>query len=257
MWRSPPYHGSNPSVAVPPGPAVPPSRASAPLAAVFLDAGGTLLSERSSRAALYAEVAREAGLDVGERAMRGWMYRIHAALPRRVGTHFRYSCGWFEAFIEGIFTGGLGLPRERLPQVQAALFERFADPRNFTLLPHAGELVEGLARRGLCVAVISNWSEALPGLLEGLGLARHLQFSVVSALEGCEKPEPEIFARALARAGVRPSAALHAGNDVERDVRGARAAGMLPVLVDRANPTDERCERVDDLFALERLILEL
>jgi putative hydrolase of the HAD superfamily len=244
-------------VAVPTGPAVPPSRAKAPLAAVFLDAGGTLLCERTSRAALYAEVAREAGLDVGEREMRAWMYRIHAALPRRVGTHFRYSRGWFEAYIEALFADGLGLARERLAGVQATLFERFADARNFTLLPNAGELVEGLARRGLCVAVVSNWSEALPGLLAGLGLARHLRFSVVSALEGCEKPEPEIFARALARAGVRPSAALHAGNDVERDVRGARAAGILPVLVDRATPTDEPCARVDDLFALERLILEL
>lgn len=244
-------------MADPPGLAVPTPRASVPLSAVFLDAGGTLLSERTSRAALYAEVAREAGLDVGEREMRGWMYRIHAALPRRVGRHFRYSRGWFEAFIEDLFVGGLGLPRERLPGVQTALFERFADPSSYALLPGAGELVEGLAQRGLCVAVISNWSEALPGLLEGLGLARHLRFSVVSALEGCEKPELEIFARALARAGVEPSAALHAGNDVERDVRGARAAGILPVLVDRATPTDEPCERVDDLYALERLILEL
>jgi putative hydrolase of the HAD superfamily len=234
-----------------------PPRALARLSAVFLDAGGTLLCERSSRAALYAEAAREAGLDVGELEMRERMYRTHAALPRRLGKHFRYSHGWFEAYIEALFVQGLGLAPERLPALAERLFQRFSDPRSFTLLPGATQLVEGLARRGVCVAVVSNWSEALPGLLAGLGLGPYLRFSVVSSLEGCEKPEPEIFERALARAGADPSTALHAGNDVERDVRGARAAGILPVLVNRVDPPSESCERVDDLFALERLIQEL
>jgi len=244
-------------LAVPTGPDVSPPRALARLSAVFLDAGGTLLCERSSRAALYAEAAREAGLDIGELEMRGWMYRIHEALPRRVGNHFRYSHGWFEAYIEALFVRGLGLAPERLPALAETLFQRFSDARNFTLLPGALQLVESLAHRGLCVAVVSNWSEALPGLLEGLGLGPALRFSVVSSLEGCEKPEREIFARALERAGADPSATLHAGNDVERDVRGARAAGILPVLVNRVAPPSETCERVDDLFALERLIQEL
>jgi putative hydrolase of the HAD superfamily len=235
---------------------LPPSRVPARLAAVFLDAGGTLLRERSSRAAIYAEAAREAGLEVGELEMRERMYRLHAALPRSVGPHFRYSRGWFQAFIEGVFVGELGLSPGRLPALSEALFERFADPRNYTLLPGAAELVEGLAHRGLCVAVVSNWSEALPGLLEGLGLARHLRFSVVSALVGCEKPEPEIFERALALAGVPAAAALHAGNDLERDVRGARAAGILPVLVNGMASPSEPCERAADLFELERLIAE-
>ena len=234
-----------------------PPRALARLSAVFLDAGGTLLCERSSRAALYSAAAREAGLDVGEVEMRERMYRIHASLPRNLGKHFRYSHGWFEAYIEALFVGGLHLAPQRLPALAESLFERFSDPRNFTLMPGAMQLVESLSRRGLCVGVISNWSEALPRLLEGLGLAPYLRFSVVSSLEGCEKPEPEIFARALERAGADSSAALHAGNDVERDVRGARAAGILPVLVSRVVPTSESCERVDDLFALERLIQEL
>lgn len=234
-----------------------PPRALARLSAVFLDAGGTLLCERSSRAALYSEAAREAGLDIGEVEMRERMYRIHDSLPRRLGKHFRYSHGWFEAYIEALFVGGLGLAPQRLPALAEGLFERFSDARNFRLMPGAMQLVEHLSRRGLCVAVVSNWSEALPGLLEGLGLGPYLRFSVVSSLEGCEKPEREIFERALERAGADPSATLHAGNDVERDVRGARAAGILPVLVSRVVPTSESCERVDDLAGLERLIQEL
>jgi putative hydrolase of the HAD superfamily len=227
------------------------------LSAVFLDAGGTLLRERASRASLYAAAAREAGLDVGEAQMRDLMYRTHAELDRSEGGHFRYTRGWFELYIARVFCRGLGLAPAGLPGVVEALFARFGDPATFRLLPGARELVEGLRGRGLKVGVISNWSEALPGLLAGLGLTPHLDCVVVSALEGCEKPEPRIFELALARAGVPAAEALHAGDDPLKDVQGARAAGILPVLVGPATPPAAAgCARVPDLFALERMILE-
>jgi FMN phosphatase YigB (HAD superfamily) len=50
-----------------------------------------------------------------------------------------------------------------------------------------------------------------------------------------EKPDPEIFARACARAGVLPSEALHAGDDVQKDVLGAQRAGLLTARVDHAS----------------------
>ena len=189
--------------------------------------------------------------------MRTEMYRTHGELGRSEDGHFRYSRGWFERFIERVFCGRLGLAPALLPGVVEGLFARFSDPRTFRLLPGADELVASLRGRGLRVGVVSNWSEALPGLLEGLGLGARLDFVVVSALEGCEKPEVEIFQRALARAGVPAAEALHAGDDPVKDVQGARAAGILPVLVGPASPPPEAsCARVDDLFALERLIVE-
>lgn len=226
-------------------------------AAVFLDAGNTLLAEHPSRAEIYAEVARAHGLAVDVEELRGRMQRAHAELPREIGPHFRYSEGWFAAFIERVLSDGLGLERRALPAVQAELFARFADPRTFRLEPGARELVGALKARGLVVGVISNWSERLPGLLDGLGLARQLDFAVVSALERCEKPEPRIFELALARAGVAPGLALHAGDDLRRDVHGAQAVGILPVHVDRAGsgPAGPHA-RVRDLGELKRWILD-
>ncbi len=226
---------------------------------MLLDAGGTLIAERSSRAALYTQAALEVGLQVDEPGMRRWMDRTHAALSPRENGHFRYSDGWFAVFIERIFADGLGLERERLAGLREALFARFSDPRTFRVRPGAGALLEALAERGLRVGVVSNWSPALPGLLSGLGLAGALDFTVVSSLEGCEKPEAEIFRRALERAGVQAEAALHAGDDPERDVQGARAAGILPVLVgppSRPMEGAEGCDQVDDLIALRSWIVE-
>ena len=54
-----------------------------------------------------------------------------------------------------------------------------------------------------------------------------------SAEVGAAKPDRVIFARALELAGVDAGAAVHAGDSVEADVLGARAAGIAPVLVDR------------------------
>lgn len=57
---------------------------------------------------------------------------------------------------------------------------------------------------------------------------------IVSAEEvRAYKPHPEIFARALERAGCDAHEAIHIGDSVVSDVAGARAAGISPVLIDR------------------------
>lgn len=233
------------------------SRPDAPLAAVFLDAGGTLLCEVPSRAAIYAEAARARGIEIDEAAMRGLMYRTHAALPQRLDGHFRYTQAWFARFIERIYFGELQLAPGRLDDLCSELFARFADPRTFRLTPGARELVSELRARGLVVGVISNWSERLPALLAQLGLGAELDFVLASAIEQCEKPQPEIFLRALARAGVDASRALHAGDDLTRDVHGARGVGILPLLVGQGGATGSPdVLRVHDLFELRRWIVE-
>ena len=231
---------------------------SASLKAVLLDAGGTLLSEVPRRHEIYAEAARVRGLAVEPRAMRELMARTAVSLPRECGGHFRYSEGWFRPFIERLFQGELGLDRARLEGLTAELLERFRDPATFRLYPHALELLEGLRGRGLAVGIVSNWSEALPGILEALGVLERTDFCLVSALERAEKPEPEIFRRALERAASEPGEAVHAGNDVSLDVRGALASGILPVLVDHGHRAGgpRGVARVGSLRELEDWILE-
>lgn len=210
------------------------------LRAVFLDAGGTLLHEDPPRHAIYAEAARRRGLAVDDARMKAAMWRAHERLPRELGPHFRYSRGWFEAFIEDVFVAQLGLAPSALADVRRELFARFEDAATFRLFPGAAASIAALRAAGLKVGVVSNWSEALPGVLAGLGLARELDFLLVSAVERCEKPEPAIFRRALELAGANPDEAAHVGDDLERDVRGAQALGILTVWVDRRSAADPR-----------------
>jgi len=205
-----------------------------PLRAIFIDAGNTLLYEKPSRFEIYALAARRRGLELSAERMTDLMRAAHRELPREIDGAFRYSEVWFTSYIERIFHDGLDLSRSELPAVRDELFARFSDPETFRLFPGGLELLESLRRRGLAVGIVSNWSQRLPGILAGLGVSERVDFVLASAIERMEKPAPEIFARACARAGVEPSEAVHVGDDVEKDVRGARAAGLGAVRVDHA-----------------------
>ncbi len=227
------------------------------LKAVFLDAGGTLLRESPSREAIYAEVASAAGAPIEPERMRELMRDAHRELPKIQNGAFRYSEAWFAIFIERIFGGQLGLSTEVVQRARRELFDRFADARSFRLHDGALELVEAIRARGLRLGVVSNWSERLPGLLDGLGLTPSIEFVLASAIERVEKPDAEIFRRALARAGVDASEALHVGNDLVRDGEGARAVGIEAALVEHDDVIVSAHFRVfPNLFELRTFILE-
>jgi FMN phosphatase YigB (HAD superfamily) len=185
------------------------------------------------------------------------MAAAHGALPRRAGEDYRYTRGWFLRFIEHVFVRELGLERARLDPLAEALFALFADPDTYRALPGALELCDALRARGVRLAVVSNWSPALHGLLAGLGFSSRVEFALVSAEEELEKPDPALFARALARLGVEPARAAHLGNDPQRDAAGARAAGLEPLLVHApGSPPPADCASFPDLGAVKRALLE-
>jgi putative hydrolase of the HAD superfamily len=77
---------------------------------------------------------------------------------------------------------------------------------------------------------------------------------VTSAEVGVAKPDPEVFHRALALAGVGPEAAVHVGDSPDNDVAGARAAGVRPVLVSRRSSTPADVEVIRSLTELPHLL---
>ena len=228
---------------------------------VCLDFGGTLAREVSGRHEIYADAGRRAGIDVSPERMHELMARTHDELPARIPGAWRYDDAWFRAYMQRIFCDELGLPHDALPALASELFSRFSDPHTFRLLPGALELLEALRRARLSVAIVSNWSTALPRLVDGLGLGPFVAVVVASALEGVEKPDPEIFARALERSGATAATSVHAGDRYELDCLGARAAGIEPILVQHAGSppvpaADESLLCVASLFELRDTILE-
>lgn len=107
-----------------------------------------------------------------------------------------------------------------------------------------------LRAKGLRLVVVSNWDASLPAVLEDVGLAPLIDAVVVSAEAGRSKPDPRIFEAALAAARCDADAALHVGDSSEHDLRGAGAAGIRAVLLDRSGRVPGSIATLAELPAL-------
>jgi putative hydrolase of the HAD superfamily len=107
----------------------------------------------------------------------------------------------------------------------------------FEPYPDAAPALAALRGRGLRLVCVSNWDYELGAVLERIGLAAALDGVVTSAGVGARKPDPAIFAAALAAAGCTAGEALHVG-DSDEDVAGARAAGIDVLRIDREGGAD-------------------
>jgi putative hydrolase of the HAD superfamily len=147
----------------------------------------------------------------------------------RFAAHPRGARGFWQRFVERTcMLVGAARPS---PFAAAELYDRFARAEAWRIADGAPAMLAVLRRRGLKLAVISNWDERLPTLLDRLELAPFFDATIVSALVGVEKPHPRIFETALAALGVPAERALHVGDSRIDDFEGALAVGMRALLL--------------------------
>ena len=103
---------------------------------------------------------------------------------------------------------------------------------------------------------VSPWAIEAAGLLQvGPGPGIEVAGIIDSGVVGVAKPDPRIFDHALQVVGATADRAVHVGDAYQYDVRGARAAGIRPILVDPLGIRDDAdCERVPDLLAVADLL---
>ncbi len=84
------------------------------------------------------------------------------------------------------------------------------------------------------LGLISNFDHPpyVRDMVSDLGLEEFFTTVVISGDVGIKKPDPRIFHLALQRTGLHPQEVVHVG-DAREDVLGARAAGILPILLQR------------------------
>lgn len=137
---------------------------------------------------------------------------------------------------------------------QEVMLSLLLDALRFTAYPEVPGVLAALRARGVRTAVVSNWDCALEGHLEAIGLRESVDAVVVSAVVGAAKPDPAIFAAALAALGADARDALHCGDDPDCDVRGARDAGCRAVLLDREGRRPDVEPRITTLAELVPLL---
>ena len=206
--------------------------------AVTFDIGGTLLFSDPSPAEIYATHLSRHGRavrpeEVGPVFAEAWAQMQSRTAP---GSD-RYSSvaggerAWWGAFVrEVLIRLDHDAPWENLLD---DLYRAFSEDSVWRTYPHARATLDGLAKRGVKMAVISNWDRRLPKMLDALELTDLFEVVTVSSIIGVEKPAPEIFQRTLRELVVASDRTLHVGDSPLEDYTGAENAGLGAALVDR------------------------
>ncbi len=233
-----------------------------PLRAIFFDAGNTLIYPRVEE--LAADLTRQgypasaedfyAAERAGKQKLDEWLWpQIRQGVVPRTIDHY-YWGEYLKALVER-----LGVPEpERLPMMQRVA-EGFRDITCWSkVLPETPPFLEALRAQGYFLGVISNSIGTMEEQLGRVGLARHFDTVLDSALVGVEKPHPEIFQIALSRAKVAPAETLFVGDTNATDMGGAQLAGLRGVLIDRVGAYPHAtCPRITLLPELEQVLHSL
>ena len=251
-----------------------------PPRAVVFDLDNTLILEDASTAAAIRVAAERCGLDgervataVGETADRLWK------VSPVIDWADTFGIWWGEA-LWGDFSGddpGARAMRAfaggfradvwrgaivRLGRQDGGLADRLSAA--YLAARRAGETIDDEAepvlrdlRRDHRLALVTNGAgDVQREKLSRTPFGPYFDAVVISTEVGIGKPDPRIFARVLAALDAAPGDATMVGDSLQRDVAGARDAGMRTIWLDRGlwhekdiRP-DARIERLSDLRAV-------
>jgi putative hydrolase of the HAD superfamily len=197
--------------------------------AILFDAAGTLFYLTKTVGDHYAYVGREVGLDLDAQKLESAFHAAWKQLPRRPaidGPRKDDDKGWWRELVRRVFDqvapSVSELDRDNFFEVA---YEHFAEPGVWELYPEVPEVLEQLRPR-FQLAIISNFDGRLRFILQHLGISNYFSYIFISSELGADKPDPEIFRRALKLIHLKTDEVLHVGDDPERDWNAASAAGL-------------------------------
>lgn len=204
---------------------------------VFFDAGETLLRPYPSFVQLFAATCKDYGIKIEPdevRSIRSNLAPHLLELAEESGVDkpslFPDRSYEFWGYVYRRFLAEKGIVDEGLVR---RLFDVFSDMNSYKLYDDSLSTLIELQDRGYRLGLISNFEGWLEKLLIELEVGHLFDTTVISALEGLEKPDPAIYELALGRADVDPSAAAHVGDSPANDADPAASVGMRAVLLDR------------------------
>ena len=120
--------------------------------------------------------------------------------------------------------------------------------------PDTKETLQMLKDKGIKLAIVSNANKgAVEDVIAKHDLAGYFDAVVISYQHGVLKQDGELYKIALKELKVPVKDALVVGDSLETDIKGADAAGIKAVLVDRRN-TREYANKIAELKEIEKFL---
>ncbi len=228
--------------------------------AVLLDAAGTLICPSAPVAETYAAAARRYGVVIESAALARAFIEVFDDMPE-LAFHWtaaddlaRLEREWWRRLVHRVIAS-TGNRIGDFDGFFESLYEHYAEGNAWRCFPEVAGVLRALRDRGCKLAVVSNSDSRLPGILEALGIRGFLDAIIYSSEAGYAKPDPGIFEQVLAALGADPHRAIHVGDRVEADLRGAASAGIAGLLLQRDPATDAAGPEV--IRSLDELLVRI
>ena len=225
---------------------------------VFFDAGETILHPHPSFPELFAEVCGRRGIAVEAEQVSEVQQRLAPHLVElaeesgvREPSLSPEASLKFWSHLYRRLLAEFGVHDESMVTEMYSVFSSASSYRLYDdVLPTLDEL-----SRTHRLGLISNFEAWLEEMLVELEVGHLFEVSVISGLEGMEKPNPKIYERALEAAGVKAEAALHVGDSPAMDIGPAESVGIRTILLDRWDRyPDADTPRVASLSEIPKLV---
>jgi putative hydrolase of the HAD superfamily len=122
------------------------------------------------------------------------------------------------------------------PELADVMGNHYRDLRDaaVAVLPGAVETLVALQKRGVTMGLVTNGAaEPQRAKIDKFALAGYFGYIGIEGERGFGKPEPAAFETALAALRVEPAQAWMVGDNLEHDIRAAKALGLHGVWVDK------------------------
>jgi len=208
---------------------------------IFLDAVGTLFGVKGSVGEVYAEIAYKYGVQVSPEVLnQAFIRNFKASSPpvfpdaeladipqcefdwwKSLAIQTFQEAGVIQQFFDfGVFFG--------------ELYDHFATSQPWVIYPDVLPALQHWRNLGIQLGVVSNFDSRLYSVLQSLGLVEFFDSITISTQVGTAKPDPEIFTIGLHKHDCTASVAWHIGDSITEDYKGAKAAGLRGIWINRS-----------------------
>lgn len=245
-----------------------------PITAVLFDLDDTLIIDESVSSETFSKVSEIAATKLGasasefKRSAKAHAKRLWAESPanpycRRIGIS-AFEClwgnfsgdssdltqlrNWALSYRTAVFDAALRDQQLEPDESSAAdLAEAFYDHRRKLqrLMPDAREVLTRLAPHYKLGLLTNGAPDLQREKLLASGLEPFFSAVAVSGEHDIGKPKPEIFHRLIAEMGVSADQAVMVGNSLERDIAGAKNAGITSIWI-RVAGSEEHADVTPD-----------
>jgi len=209
---------------------------------ILVDAVGTLFGVKGSVGEVYSQIAQEFEVKVSAEILNTAFLQSFKASPPPIFANAELhdipqrEFEWWRTIAVNTFeTAGVFDQFADFSSFFSELYIHFGTAKPWFVYPDVLSSLIDWQRQGIELGILSNFDSRIFSVLQSLELSSYFTSITISTQARAAKPDPQIFAIALAKHNCPPEGAWHIGDSIIEDYQGAKAAGLRGIWINREN----------------------